>query len=145
VDKIKVGPFVSGQYTYVQVNSFTETGSWVPATVPSQGEGSFLTDLGAKASRNFDLGGEFILSPNVSAAWEHVYQGNLDSLNANLGTSGSSFTVDGPLTGTDGVAVGAGVNAHITQGLNAYVQYQGKLGITNYDSQDVAGGVNFGF
>ena len=145
LDKVKVGPFVSGQYTYVQVNNFTETGSWVPATVPSQGEGSFLTDLGAKASRNFDLGGDFILSPNVSVAWEHVYQGNLDSLSANLGTSGSSFTVDGPLTGTDGVAVGAGVNAHISQGLNAYVQYQGKLGITNYDSQDVAGGVNFGF
>ncbi len=145
VDQAKVGPFASGQYTYVQMNGFTETGSLAPASIPSQGEGSFLTDLGAKASKSLDMGGGFILSPNVSAAWEHVYQGNADSLNASLGTATSNFTVSGPSTGTDGILVGAGVNARFAAGLNGYLQYEGKLGITNYDSQSFDAGVNFGF
>lgn len=145
VDKAKVGPFASAQYTYVQMNGFTETGSLAPATVPSQGEDSFLTDLGAKAGKSLNVGGGLVLSPNVSAAWEHVYQGNQDSLNATLGTATSQFSVNGPLTGTDGIVVGAGVNARFTEGLNGYVQYQGKLGFTNYDSQSFDAGVNFGF
>jgi len=33
------------------------------------------TDLGATAGRKWDLGGDAALSPMVSVAWEHVYQG----------------------------------------------------------------------
>lgn len=41
--------------------------------------------------------------------------------------------------------LGAGVNAQFEKGFNAFVQYQGKLGLTNYSEQNFSGGVNFGF
>jgi outer membrane autotransporter protein len=103
-----------------------------------------LTDLGLKASKNFDLGGGALISPNVSAAWEHVYQGSQDSLTANLGGDDSTFTSNGPALGTDGAAVGAGLDFHV-QGFNAFVDYQGKLAINNYSSNGFAAGVNVGF
>jgi outer membrane autotransporter protein len=143
MDQVKVGPFVTGQYTSVNVNSFTETGSLAPLSLAAQSEGYLSSDLGVSANRKWDLGG-VTLSPSISAAWEHVYQGNLDTLNASLG-AGGSFSVNGPATGTDAAVLGAGVNALLGKGFNVFVQYQGKLGLTNYTEQNFSGGVNIGF
>ena len=143
MDQVKVGPFVSGQYTSVNISSFKETGSIAPLSFGAQSEANLSSDLGATASRQWEMGA-ITLSPSVSAAWEHVYQGNLDSLSANFGT-GNNFTVKGPATGTDAAVLGAGVNARLDRGVNAFVQYQGKLGLTNYVAQNFSGGVNFGF
>ena len=141
---MKIQPFASGQYTNVSLNAFTETGSLAPLGYGAQSEGYLSSDLGATASRKWDLGGGAALSPMVSAAWEHVYQGNLDSLSANFG-SGPDFTVNGPSTGTDAAVLGAGVNALLGKGLSAFVQYQGKLGQANYAEQNLSGGINIGF
>ena len=70
---------------------------------------------------------------------------HLDAFNADFGSSSSAFTVNGPKMGTDGLALGVGLNALLTQGLNGYVQYQGKLGFTNYDSQSLVAGMTLGF
>jgi subtilase-type serine protease len=141
---VNIGPYVSGQYTSVSFNSFTETGSMAPLSFGAQSEGYLTSDLGATANRKWDLGGGVALSPMVSAAWEHVYQGNLDSLSANFG-SGSNFTVNGPAMGTDAAVLGAGVKAILAKGFSAYAQYQGKLALTNYTEQNLSGGVNIGF
>jgi autotransporter-associated beta strand protein len=143
VGQVRVGPYVSGQYTSVNINAFNEMGSLSPLSFSAQSEGYLSSDLGAAASRKWDLGG-VILSPALGAAWEHVYQGNLDSLTANFGT-GNNFTVNGPATGTDAAVLSAGLNALFGKGFNAFVQYQGKAGLTNYSEQNVSGGVNIGF
>ena len=140
---VKIQPFVSGQYTNVGISAFTETGSLGPLSFGAQNEGYFSSDLGCSANKKFEMGG-WNLTPMVSVAWEHVYQGNLDSLSANF-DSGSNFTVNGPSTGTDSAVLGAGVNASFAKGFNAYVNYQGKVGLTNYTEQNVSGGVNIGF
>jgi hypothetical protein len=84
------------------------------------------------------------LSPNVSAAWEHVYQGNLDSLIANFGT-GNNFTVYGSDTGTDAAVLGGGLNAEFSVGFSAYFDYQGTWSMTNYTEQSFTGGINVAF
>ena len=121
----------------------TETGSLAPLSYGAQSEGYLNSDLGAAASRTWDLNGTS-LTPTISAAWEHVYQGNLDSLDANFG-SGSNFTVNGPAMGTDAAVLAAGLNAQFGKGFSAFASYQGKVGLTNYVHQNVSGGVNFGF
>ena len=143
MDDAKLTPFVSGQLTQVNVNGFTETGSLAPLTYGNQGEAYLSSDLGAQISRSWTVSG-IKLSPQLSAAWEHVYQGNEDSLTANFGT-GSSFTVSGPATGTDAAVLGGGLNAEFVKGFNVYAEYQGKLGMTNYTEQNISGGVNIGF
>jgi outer membrane autotransporter protein len=139
----QVSPFVSGQLTQVNVNGFTETGSLSPLTYANQGEQYVSSDLGAQVSRSWTIGG-IKLSPNVSAAWEHIYQGNADALTANFGT-GNNFTVAGSVTSTDDAVLGAGLNAEFAKGLNVYANYQGKVGLTNYTDQAISGGLNIGF
>ncbi len=143
VGNAKVVPFVSGQYTRVDVNGFNEFGSQTPLNYAAQGEGCLTSDLGAGVSRDW-FAGNVVLAPSVSAAWEHVFQGNLDSLDATLG-SGGSFTVDGPATGTDALVLAAGLDAQFTKGFKAYVSCQGRVGLTNFSGQNLTGGVNFGF
>ncbi len=143
VEDYQVSPFVSGQLTQVNVSGFTETGSLSPLTFGNQGETYLSSDLGAQVSRHFSVWG-IKWSPNVSAAWEHIYQGNNDSLSANFG-SGNNFTVNGSATGTDGAVLGAGLNAELDKAFNVYASYQGKAGITNLTDQNISGGINLAF
>jgi len=143
MDDFKVSPFVSSQLTQVNVNGFTETGSLAPLTYGNQNEAYVNSDLGSQFAFNFTAFG-VKWSPNVSAAWEHVYQGNNDSLTANFGT-GNNFTVAGSATGTDAAVLGGGLNAEFAKGFNIYGAYQGKVGMTNYTDQSISAGVNIGF
>jgi outer membrane autotransporter protein len=138
-----INPFVSGQYTQVSVNGFTEKGSMAPLTFAAQSEGYLASDLGASISRDWPIGG-IQFSPNVSAAWEHAYEGSEDSLTANFGT-GNNFTVSGPATGSDAAVLGAGLNAEFAKGFNLFASYHGKVGMTNIAEQSISGGINLGF
>jgi outer membrane autotransporter protein len=142
-DDLTVSPFVSAQYTQVNVNGFTEKGSLAPLTYANQSQAYLASDLGAAVSRAWNMDG-VTFSPSVSAAWEHVYKGNVDSLTANFGT-GSSFTVNGPATGTDAAVIGAGMNVGFDKGLNLYASYQAKVGMANYSEESVNGGIKIGF
>ena len=143
-EDIKWGPYLSGQYTRVNVNAFNEAGSQAPLSFGAQGESYLDSDLGAQASSKWDLNG-LILAPSIKAAWEHLYQGNLDSLNASLG-AGENFTVKGPALGTNPAALLAvGLDARFDRGLSAFVAFQGRLGQTNYTEESLTGGVDVGF
>ncbi|GEM_PF-830424 len=135
--------FLSGQLTQVNVNGFTETGSLAPLTFSNQSEAYLDSDLGFQLNHGWQMG-TLKLSPSLTAVWEHVYQGNLDSLTANFGT-GDNFTVLGSDTGTDAAVLGGGVNAEFAGGFSVYLDYQGKLGMTNFSEQSLSGGINVAF
>jgi outer membrane autotransporter protein len=140
---MKVGPFVSGQYSRVGITGFSETGSQAPLSFASQSGSNLTSDLGAQASRQWNWNG-IALSPAISLAWEHVYEGSLDSLTSNF-ANGSNFTVDGPATGTDAAVIKAALEARFARGFSAYAGYEGQVGLTNFSQQNLSGGVNIGF
>ncbi len=142
---LQIGPYAMGQYTSVNIGSFTETGSAVNETIAPQGQSNLSSDLGVRAGTGFDCGGGFILTPSVNVAWMHQFQGNNPTMNAAFVAGGSTFAVTGPSTGTDGCSLGAGLNAQVMKGFNLYAQYQGVVGMTNFTSNDIAGGLTFGF
>jgi autotransporter-associated beta strand protein len=143
VSDYDVNLFLSGLLTQVNVSGFSETGSAAPLTFTSQSEAYLDSDLGFRLSHGWPMG-KMKLSPSLTAAWEHVYQGSLDSLTANFG-SGNNFTVLGSNTGTDAALLGVGVNAEFAGGFSVYVDYQGKLGMTNFSEQSLSGGINVAF
>jgi autotransporter-associated beta strand protein len=147
LDQARVGLFATGQITGVNIGAFDESGSLAPLAYGAQGETSLTSSLGAKASRSWNVGGGVVLSPSLNACWEHVVEGNLDSLTASFAGMGNSasFTVDGPALGTNAALLGGGLDARFNRDLGAFVAYQGKLGMTHYGSQDVLAGLNFGF
>jgi subtilase-type serine protease len=144
-DGVRVSPYASGQYTSVAVNSFTENGSLLNNTIASQGQGSLSSDLGVSAGKSFDCGGGVLLTPNVTAAWQHLYEGQSPVMNATLQIGGPSYSVDGASTGTDGFLLGIGANAKVSQEINIFAQYQGLVGMTNLSSQQLGGGLSVGF
>jgi outer membrane autotransporter protein len=54
-------------------------------------------------------------------------------------------TFSGPSEGHDSAIVSAGVSAQWTQALIFYVNYDGQLGLGNYSSNAVTGGVRISF
>jgi len=143
VGDFEVNTFLSGQFTQVNVNGFNEIGSLAPLTFSSQSEAYLDSNLGFQLSHSWKVG-KMKLSPSLNAAWEHVYQGNLDSLIANFGT-GNNFTVYGSDTGMDAAVLGGGLNAEFPRGFSVYFDYQGKQGMTNYTEQSFTGGINVAF
>jgi uncharacterized protein with beta-barrel porin domain len=136
-------PFVSGQFTQVDITGFSETGSLAPLTYGNQGEGYISSRLGTEVSVGGKIG-SVQLSPMVSAAWEHVYSGASDKLTADLG-SGSTFAVSGSALGADAAILGGGVQAKLDNDLTAHMEYQGKVAMTNYTAQSLSGGLHLGF
>ena len=139
-----LGLFAGGQYTYASLNAFTEAGSSLPLAIPSQNQNDLRADVGVRASRAWHLG-SMILTPNLGVSYEHQFDGYADDMTAALAAGGGSFTVQGPAIGQDAVALGAGVNLQFAQGIGAFVQYDGKFMVQNYDRQNFSGGVNVGF
>jgi autotransporter-associated beta strand protein len=141
---LKLEPFLSGQYVNVGLGSFQESGSSVPLGVPAQNENNTMSELGFKLGQPLVSRG-WSLTPHLDAAWEHVYQGNQDSLSANLGSPIESFTVTGPAAGADAVLLGLGALADFSGGFSLYAEYQGRLGVTNVTEQSLSGGLGIGF
>ena len=69
---LTIGPTASFQYSYVGLNSFTETGSLAPLSFPDQNTESERTAFGAQASYEWKIG-QITFLPQLSAAWQHEF------------------------------------------------------------------------
>jgi len=144
LDELEVGPFVSAEYTYVQLGAFNESGSLAPLSYPAQGEGALLSDLGLTLEQNIKWGSA-LLTPGITAAWEHAYQANPDSLTAGLGGDTESFTVQGPAMGQDAVVLGVQLEAAFKSFGTVYGDYHGRIGLANTTEQSLTCGVKTEF
>jgi autotransporter-associated beta strand protein len=140
---LSIGPTASFQYTYLGINSFSETGSLAPLRFPTQHQDSLRTAFGMKASYDWKVGG-VIVKPELRAAWQHEYGDSSYAMESSF-QSGGAFTVNGPLIGRDSLLVGAGFAVMWNERTSTYVYYDGELGRTRYDSQNVSGGIRLSF
>jgi autotransporter-associated beta strand protein len=142
---LSIGPTANFQFSYVDLNGFTESGSLAPLKFPDQNSESERTAFGAKASYDWKIG-HITLIPQISAAWQHEYGTTAYSVVANFANgAGNSFTVNGPQIGRDSLLIGAGVSVLWNDRISTYVYYDGELGRTNYESHDISGGVRVTF
>jgi fibronectin-binding autotransporter adhesin len=145
VGNLTIGPTASFQFSYVGLNSFTETGSLAPLKFPDQNTESERTAFGAKASYQWKLG-HITVIPQVTAAWQHEYGSVAYAVVASFASgAGNSFTVNGPEIGRDSLLIGAGVSVLWTDRISTYVYYDGDVARTNYDSHSVSGGIRITF
>jgi len=142
---LTIGPTASFQYTNVQLNGFTETGSFAPLSVLTQNADSARTALGFHATFDKKVG-RAILRPEVRAAWQHEFGDTSYSLTSNFATlGGSAFTVAGPETGRDSLLIGAGLSVLFNERFSIYAFYDGELLRTNYSSHNVSAGFRYRF
>jgi outer membrane autotransporter protein len=142
---LSIGPLVGLQYSVTSLDGFTERGSVAPLKVSSDSLDSFITDVGFRASDNFQIGG-VLLRPSVRVAWEHEYNYSSLPISASLvEIPNSPATVLGPGLGHDSAVINAGLTVQWTSRLSTYVSYDGQLGRSRYNSNGVSGGFRYAF
>jgi autotransporter-associated beta strand protein len=145
IGNLSIGPTAGFQFSYVGLDSFTETGSLAPLKFPDQNTESERTAFGGKASYQWKVGHITVIS-QVTAAWEHEYGSVAYSVVANFASgAGTSFTVSGPEIGRDGLLIGAGVSVLWSDRISTYIYYDGEVGRTNYESHNISGGIRVTF
>ena len=103
------------------------------------------TAFGIKASYDWKVGG-IIIKPEIRAAWQYEYGDNAYALGSSLASDpGGTFTVNGPKLGRDSALIGAGFAIQCSERCSTYFYYDGELDRTNYESNNVSGGVRIAF
>jgi outer membrane autotransporter protein len=141
-----IGTWSTVQYTYVNIDGFTEVGSLAPLEIQNQEEDSFRATTGLRASYDKRFGRCGIFRPEIRAAWQHEYEERVYPIDARFASgAGDVFTVRGPSLGHDAALVSAGFDVQWNSRVATYVFYDGVLGRSNYDNNAVSGGFRFGF
>jgi fibronectin-binding autotransporter adhesin len=143
--KLTFGPTASIQYTTVNIDRFTESGSLAPLSIDDQDEDAFRSRLGGRLSCQWQTG-NVIVRPEVRAEWKHEFSDEALAIDSSFaGISNSNFTVHGPRRGEDSAVVGAGLNVQWSPAVLTFLNYQAELGRENYEQQSVTGGVRVNF
>jgi outer membrane autotransporter protein len=142
---LTVGPVAALQYTYTNINGFSENGSLAPMQIQSDSVNSLRSDVGFRLFYQWQVG-KVIIEPSLKAAWEHEYLYSALPVTAGFANiPGPTATFTGPAEGHDSAIVNAGVSVQWTPTLTTYLNYDGQLGRSNYDSNAVTGGVRISF
>ena len=135
------GPQALLQYTRVDVNGFTESGSLLPLEIQSQNADSLRSQLGGHVVYKTRIG-RVVLMPELRIGWRHEYMDRSVALDSRFANgAGGLFTVRGTELGKDSAVVGLGLSAQWTQDISTYVNYDTELGRKNYSLHSVSAGV----
>ncbi|MEP7016233.1 MAG: autotransporter domain-containing protein, partial [Verrucomicrobiota bacterium] len=141
-----VGTWSSIQYTKINIDKFTETGSLAPLEIQNQDEDSFRGTTGMRVAYDWRLAGSTIIRPEVRAAWQHESGDRSYPIEARFASgAGDVFTVHGPVIGRDSALVDAGFSIMWNNRISTYVYYDGVLGRYNYDNNSVSAGFRVSF
>ncbi len=142
---LTIGPIASFQYTYTNLDGFTEDGQFAPLKIQSESAESARSALGFRATFDAKVG-SVTIRPEIRASWQHEFSDTGSSLTSSFAKLDSdSFTVEGTTTGRDSAVVSAGVAVIWNATYSAYVYYDGEIGRDNYDSHNVSAGFRVSF
>jgi outer membrane autotransporter protein len=142
---LSIGPVANFQYTYVDFDSFTESGSLAPLKFNNQNADSIRTSIGLKTSYDWKVG-SVVVRPEIRAAWQHEFGDTEYSIVSSFANgAGNSFTVNGPQIGRDSLLIGAGAAVLLNDRVSIYAYYDGELARTNYSSNNVSAGLRVTF
>jgi fibronectin-binding autotransporter adhesin len=144
----KFGPVASLQYVHLSIDSIQEDGP-TALSIASQDQDSFRSLLGFEGRFSTKVAtcyGPMILTPHVSASWQHEYLDNSQGINADFtGTGGGSFTTETDTPDRDSAFVDVGLDATVAKDVTLFVDYEAQAGQENFFAQSARGGVKIGF
>ena len=144
-----ITPFATVQYTYVEFDGFTETGTSVASlTYPDQNQEQETSILGTKFVYESKRGNT-ILRPELRAAWQHEFENNDYPIDWRFAAfdDGHICSVFGPGKDEDSFLVDAGFSLVFGRchNVSAYAYYNGNFFHTNYERHGASGGLRVSF
>jgi fibronectin-binding autotransporter adhesin len=140
------GPTLGMQYTYLNVNPYSETGAPViDLSVGREDTDSLRSHLGGHASYPFQTG-KIVMTPHIDAGWQHEFLDQSRGITSQFNSVGAgSFTLTTPSPSRDSALIDCGVDADLSGYLAVFADYLAQMGQSNYFGQSVQVGVKIGF
>jgi outer membrane autotransporter protein len=126
-ESLWAGPFLSMQYTRLQEEAFSESGSPAALNVSGRITTALVSTLGARLVGAINVEGN-MWTPELTVGWLHDHRIDDPMLNASyVGSPNTSFTVTSNAVDRDGVAVGLGIGVRTQTGLTTSLKYNGQF------------------
>ena len=140
----KFGPVASLQYVNLGIDSFDEQGP-TALNIQSQSDESLRSQFGLEARYALRTG-SVILTPHISASWQHEFLAGSGGITSQFNQVGSgSFTVQTTNPERDSAFIDVGLDAQVVKQVTLFVDYQTEAGQDNFFAQSIDAGVKIGF
>jgi len=144
MDKLIVQPFAALQYSYLDEESYRESGAGaLNLVVDGRETDSLVSDLGLRFNRPFAKD-DLVFIPELSVAWRHDF--DIDDRHINAAFEGApdvSFTTESHDM-DDGILIGIGVTVMNRSGMSMYVRYDDERR-GDFTAHRISGGMRFEF
>jgi len=138
-------PMAGLAYFYLHQDPFNESGAdSLNLSVQANEAQTLRSTLGARLARTFTASNGIKITPEVQAGWAHDFALDNRVINASLIALGGAFATYGFNGDTDNLLVGAGVTAHLTNGMALSARYNAEIG-RGFTSHMVSLGGRFDF
>jgi len=140
-----IGLVGTGQYTYLGIAPFTESGAdSLDLSVDQQNANSLRTMLGGQVAYTWEVSHGFALIPQASLYWQHEFMQNPRNIGSSLnGGSGPSFDYSTAAPARDAVYAGVGLTAQFGDQWNANFYYNADFGRQDFVSHMITTGLEF--
>lgn len=127
--KLRLAPLASLQYTYLTLDSYTETGGASALTFDEQTQESIRGSLGARLTQRIaESTGDFYADLQVRGRWVHEFGDDRSSVeSAFVSDPTVVFTVRDGKTSRDSAILGTGLSAQLNEHAKVYVDYDARL------------------
>jgi len=119
-------PFAGVNYVHLKTDGFTETGGAAALSVAREKREVTFTTLGLRVGTDMPVGNGAVITPQVSAAWQHGF-GDTEADGRHVLGTGAAFGVQGLPIAKDNLALEAGLQASILPGGTLGVSYVGTI------------------
>jgi outer membrane autotransporter protein len=126
---LRLAPLASLQYTYLDLDSYTETGGDSALSFDDQTHESVRGSLGARLTKRLiESTGDFRADVQVRGRWVHEFGDERASVDTTFASDPTVvFTVKDEEISRDSAVLGAGLSAELNRQTRAYVDYDTRL------------------
>jgi T5SS/PEP-CTERM-associated repeat protein len=127
--KLRLAPLASLQYTYLSLDSYTETGGAAALAFDEQTHESIRGSLGARLTQRLvESAGDFRADLQVRGRWVHEFGDERSSVDSSFASDPTVvFTVRDEETSRDSAILGAGLSAQLSEKTKMYLDYDARL------------------
>lgn len=141
---IALEPFAQMAWSWIDTDSFTETGAFTSGLVSSGLSYDVpYSTLGLRLATTFAMG-EGTVTPHASFAWRHAYGDITPELGMAFASTGTAFTVAGAPIAEDSFLFGAGVDFAVGENVLLNLGYEGQFA-SEVETNTVKGGFTYRF
>lgn len=141
---IALEPFAQMAWSWIDTDSFTETGAFTSGLVSSGLSYDVpYSTLGLRLATTLAMG-EGTVTPHASFAWRHAYGDITPELGMAFVSTGTAFTVAGAPIAEDSFLFGAGVDFAVGPNVLLNIGYEGQFA-SDVDTNTVKGGFTYRF